>query len=73
MSKGIAAGFAMLSLALTVPITGSAAQKGNRGSQPAWAEFVQRLAQAQASYVRTNPEPSKLLLSHAAAPRTERT
>jgi ketosteroid isomerase-like protein len=66
MSKSIAAGFAILSLALTLAITGSgAAQKGNGCSQQAWEEFVQRLAQAQAAYVKANPEPIKLLWSHA--------
>lgn len=74
MSKGIGAGFAILSLALTLTITGSgAAQKGNRCSQPALVEFAQRLAQAQAAYVRANPEPIKLLWSRGAEPWTERT
>jgi ketosteroid isomerase-like protein len=66
MSKRIAAGFVILSLALTVTSTGSgAAQKTNGCSQQAWQEFVQRLAQAQAAYVRADPEPIKLLWSHA--------
>jgi ketosteroid isomerase-like protein len=66
MSKGIAAGFVMLSLGLAFTVTRSgAAQKGNGCSQQAWEEFVQRLAQAQAAYVKANPEPIKALWSHA--------
>ena len=65
MSKGIAAGFAMLSLTLALTSTGpGAAQTGNGCSQHAWDEFVKRLAQAQAAYVRADPEPIKLLWSH---------
>ena len=74
MFKGTAAGFAILSLASTLTITGSgAAQKGNGCSPRAWVEFVQRLAQPQPAYVRANPEPIKLLWSLGAEPWTERT
>ena len=74
MSKGIVAGFAILSLALTLTITGSgAAQKGNGCSPPAWVEFVQCLAQLQAAYVRANPESINLFWLRAAEPWTERT
>jgi len=66
MSKRIGAGFVMLSLGLTLTVTMSgAAQKGKGCSQQAWAEFVERLAQAQAAYVQANPEPIKALWSHA--------
>src|SRR4029078_3973576 len=54
------------SLGWAVTVAGSgAAQKGKGCSQQAWAEFVQRLAQAQAAYRKANPEPIKSLWSHA--------
>lgn len=73
MSKGIVAGFAILSLALTLTITtgSGAAQKGNGCSPPAWVESVQR--QPRAAYVRANPESINLLWLRAAEPSTERT
>ena len=73
MSKGIVAGFAILSLALPLTITGSGTEQEGRGCSPsAWMEFVQRLTQAQAAYAKANPEPIKLLWSRAAEPWTER-
>jgi hypothetical protein len=75
MSKGIVAGFAIPTLALTLTITtgSGAAQKGNGCSPPARVEFVQRLAQPQAASVRANPESINLLRLRAAEPWTERT
>lgn len=67
MSSRVAMGLHMgLSLALAVTAVQPVAGQATTGcSREAWRDFERQLGQAQAAFVRADPEPIKALWSHA--------